>query len=387
MSSRPLRIAAVALGLGSWLPHADAQSVHYVLQEVHPPFANLITQVNAINETGHAAGVTYSSFPDDAQGFVLVGTTYTPLVPLPDAVTTVPNSVFDNGRIVGFSGNSSTDARAAVFDMQGVPLELRTLPGHTFSVAAGGNAHRVIVGAASNDLFGGLDQPVRWVGGVLYALPLPVGSAYGAATAVNNHETIAASAWNNVGVDEVGYLVYSHGHLESVPPQPGAPWSRLFDINDAGQAVGQLTDEFGFPLMGFYFENSVVTPIPPVTGDPGALLTDVNRQGLSCGISLGGTFGIRAVVCNGAEMFDLNELLDPVSGAGWTILVAQDINNKGQIAGNGFDPGGAISGFVLTPMAGPPDGSAQKSAPRPVRPAALPQAFRDSLNEQYRLKL
>jgi len=49
-------------------------------------------------------------------------------------------------------------------------------------------------------------------------------------------------------------------------------------------------------------------------------------------------------------VFDLQSLLDTVSGAGWTITNVSAINNLGQIVGSGIHNGQAVS-FLMTPAA------------------------------------
>ncbi len=51
-------------------------------------------------------------------------------------------------------------------------------------------------------------------------------------------------------------------------------------------------------------------------------------------------------------MLNLNNLLDPASGNGWTLQHAVGINNLGQIVGTGL-LNGVSESFLLTPMAVP----------------------------------
>lgn len=48
-------------------------------------------------------------------------------------------------------------------------------------------------------------------------------------------------------------------------------------------------------------------------------------------------------------MLDLNSLLKD-SGSGWTLEVANAINDKGQIVGYGLNPLGQTEAFLLTPV-------------------------------------
>lgn len=51
-------------------------------------------------------------------------------------------------------------------------------------------------------------------------------------------------------------------------------------------------------------------------------------------------------------MVDLNSLIDPLSGTGWSLLEATDINDAGQIVGTGLY-GGLTRAFLLTPVPEP----------------------------------
>jgi uncharacterized membrane protein len=53
-----------------------------------------------------------------------------------------------------------------------------------------------------------------------------------------------------------------------------------------------------------------------------------------------------------AGLVSLNELLDPVTGEGWSLDHAYDINNLGQISGIGIS-GGKPHAFLLTPIPEP----------------------------------
>ena len=57
----------------------------------------------------------------------------------------------------------------------------------------------------------------------------------------------------------------------------------------------------------------------------------------------------RPVIWRDGGVFDLQSLLDPGSGEGWTITSVSGINNLGQIVGSGLR-NGQPSPFVMAPM-------------------------------------
>jgi hypothetical protein len=92
-------------------------------------------------------------------------------------------------------------------------------------------------------------------------------------------------------------------HFGELPP--GFADSIALAVNDVGQVVGNLEDEY----HGFVWDSF-----------------------------------------NG--ILDLNDYLDPVSGADWIVRRATAINNRGQIIGEGVR-NGVFHGLLLTPIPEP----------------------------------
>jgi len=88
-----------------------------------------------------------------------------------------------------------------------------------------------------------------------------------------------------------------------------------------------------------------ITPVASVFDAVGAA-TGVNDAGAFVGALDDGAF-----VSYGGGIADLNQLLDPVSGAGWHLGAARGINNNGQIIGGGtFE--NDVRGFIATCVSG-----------------------------------
>jgi probable HAF family extracellular repeat protein len=116
-----------------------------------------------------------------------------------------------------------------------------------------------------------------------------------------------------------------------------------YAINASGQVVGDYSDSTG----GGAF---LWTPSIP-NGTTGTFLNigsgsakAINASGQVVGASLGHAF-----LYSGGVMEDLNDLLDPITGAGWVLEGATGINASGQIVGWGSHNGQETS-FLLTPM-------------------------------------
>jgi probable HAF family extracellular repeat protein len=139
-----------------------------------------------------------------------------------------------------------------------------------------------------------------------------------------------------------------------------------FDINDSGDTVGRLgvgpTVAIFHPFLR---HNGTTTDLgtlfPGMSSSVGAAM-GINDEGVAVGFSAaaGAIIGPpsvpptkpRAFIYANGKMVDLNTLL-PASCANWTLVVAKDINNRGQIVGAAFVggfPGGVEHGFLLTPV-------------------------------------
>jgi probable HAF family extracellular repeat protein len=77
----------------------------------------------------------------------------------------------------------------------------------------------------------------------------------------------------------------------------------------------------------------------------------INDAGAVVGWFVGPT-GSRAFIFEDGEMVDLNDLIDPASG--WQLTLARDVNNEGQVIGQGIHLGESRA-FRLTPLADPAD--------------------------------
>ncbi|QEH35804.1 Regulatory protein BlaR1 [Aquisphaera giovannonii] len=140
-----------------------------------------------------------------------------------------------------------------------------------------------------------------------------------------------------------------------------APWdddaTRVRDVNDAGEAVGDLDLRLPIPdLPGMLqparhaFRAAPNRPIDPSTDDLGTL---GGRQSQGAGINNMGQVvgraqiarrlpghdefvseGWRPFLHDGTRMVDLNAFIP--EGAGWYLLAATDINDRGQIVGTGL---------------------------------------------------
>jgi hypothetical protein len=201
-------------------------------------------------------------------------------------------------------------------------------------------------------------RPALWVDGVLTPLAVPSGGIMRGLAFDSNASGDAAGFWG-IGVDDLPVVWH-----DGVPTVIGSRIGRARSINDAGVVVGGYTENLS-PPAGFIYQGGTITDIPV-----DALA--INNLGQVAGA--GGMWDNGTVVATGligrdindhtqitgdgqfwenGTLYDLNDLLDPATGAGWTITVSRGINNHGQIAASGTYNGGLSVPLLLTPIPEP----------------------------------
>jgi probable HAF family extracellular repeat protein len=73
----------------------------------------------------------------------------------------------------------------------------------------------------------------------------------------------------------------------------------------------------------------------------------INNSGIVVGQGTALTGDYHAFVYNGQKMLDLNNLIPP--NTGWSLYVANGINDAGEIVGYGTRNGTNLHAFLLTP--------------------------------------
>jgi probable HAF family extracellular repeat protein len=131
---------------------------------------------------------------------------------------------------------------------------------------------------------------------------------------------------------------------------PGLDYSQAYDVNEQGHAVGASYDSTVETIHAFLWNGTDMQDLGTLGGqDSFALALNDTDQVVGYAETAGGED--HAFVWKAGVMFDLNEPIPP--GEDWTLLSAQDINNRGQIVGSGIH---WIAGepedhaFLLTPV-------------------------------------
>jgi probable HAF family extracellular repeat protein len=94
--------------------------------------------------------------------------------------------------------------------------------------------------------------------------------------------------------------------------------------------------------------------LPGYTNWSGA--NSINNEGEVVGLSSAASgcsdlTAIHAFLYSGGAMLDLNSLI--ATNSDWDLIVANGINDNGQIVGYGYNPSGQIDAYLLTPVPEP----------------------------------
>ena len=159
-----------------------------------------------------------------------------------------------------------------------------------------------------------------------------------AATAINNRGQVAGISGlcsNAVGGQTAEHAVlWEHGVPMDIGNFDGGfAWNTPTAINDVGQVVGFANlpnSGTNFNPVGFIWSRGHrIQQLSPLPGDSNSWAWGINTQGQVVGQSFGS--GARAFLYQGGTMYDLNALLVP--GSSLQLLLANDINDRGEIVG------------------------------------------------------
>jgi probable HAF family extracellular repeat protein len=235
---------------------------------------------------------------------------------------TIAYSINDAGQIVGASATFTPELAVL---WQPTPdgsrwtlIQLDVAPSVDFaSTALAINNIGQIVGSSGNPFLWQPVTPNAALGSMISLGDLPGGSDAGGATGINDRGQIVGSS---------SVSSYTHAFLWN-PLTPNGTVGTMLDLGDLPGGISSsgasAIDSFG-NVVG--------------TGTVGGAL-DSDRN--------------RAFLWSAAQgMVNLNELLDPDSGDGWTLYSAHDINDAGQIVGHGRHHG-EVRAYLLTPIPEP----------------------------------
>lgn len=165
--------------------------------------------------------------------------------------------------------------------------------------------------------------------------------------AVNATGQVAGEVYVPFSQESRAFL-YSAGSMKDLGTL-GGPYAAAYGINASGAVVGEASINSS-SSHAFLYQNGTMTDLGTIGGGSNSVALSVNDLGQVVGTSdfQGGGFG--SFVYSNGQIQNLQSLIDPNSG--WQIAHAFQINNAGQIAGEG-EHSGDMRAFLLTPVPEP----------------------------------
>lgn len=250
----------------------------------------------------------------------------------------------------------------------GVMSPLPALPGGYDSYAAGVNNRGQIVGWAED----GVQDPtcnnpvqvlqfeaVIWgpkLTEMTQLSPYP-GDPDSAATAINDSgEVVGISGLcsNAVGgASAIHALLWQDGKPVDLGNLGGKAWNTPTALNNHGEIVGFANtsgdENAALAPIAFRWTKAAgkMEKLPRLDDDQTSAAYDINDRGQIVGVSNGGPNGSRAFLYQNGTIVDLNGLV--VGDSSLYLLIAQGINERGEIVGTALDSAGQQVGFLAVP--------------------------------------
>jgi len=287
----------------------------------------------------------------------------------------------------------------------GVMSPLSALPGGYDSYAAGVNNAGQVVGWAED----GIHDPtcnaptqvlqfeaVIWEPNLTEMTQLPPypGDPDSAATAINDIGDVVGISGlcsNAVGGASAKHaLLWQNGKPIDLGNIGGLAWNTPTALNNHGEIVGfaNTSGDENAPLSPVAFlwtkQTGKMEKLPRLDDDQTSAAYDINEEGQIVGVSNGGPQGSRAFLYQNGMIHDLNEIV--VADSPLYLLIAQGINDHGEIVGTAVDQSGQQVGFVAVPAYedSAQAGTLTPNAERKSR-SVLPSNFRPQLTGFTRL--
>ena len=333
-----------------------------VIQPDPCPFTGFPPTIGTgLSDLGHAVGY-YRQCNDATLYEAFVWTPETGLMTLdrPPGYVSAAASDIDSARgwIVGSMEPKGTNLSTAALWVDGVPIDLGTLPGGNFSKAHAISDGR-IVGTWGNNVTGdpGL-AAFLWEDGQMLNIHADLGTPRSEARDI----TVGTEGIRIVGWMGTSFLIDSHAYIwhdgvvADLGVIPGGFASEGLAISaDGGTVVGvgRITDDkTGDDFSrAFYWANGEMINLGTLPGfnHTGAFAVNDDQTVVGGASQPGGSAFIWSE--RDRRITDLNDLIRPETGVDTSLAYA--IDNQGQIIGVGYNAAGDVVGLLLTPIQPP----------------------------------
>ena len=299
-------------------------------------FSGFTSEANAINNAGlivggNTTGTAQPAFLEWAGVSYNMGTL--------GGTYSTARGVSQSGQVVG-AAYPATGARHAFLYNAGRMTDLGTLTGDVGSSAQAINSYGQIVGTSYNA--GAIGHAFLWSGGSMQPLGT-LGGTISAAFGINDYGLIVGAS-TLAGDRNAHAFVRWNGRLWDMGTL-GGDSSYALAVNNRGQIVGQSLIAGDAAVHAFVYQNGRMQDLGALPGLPNTVATAINNNGDIVGYAYDNNYyTYHAFLYRNGVMYDLNNLL-PYTG--WTLSVANGINDQDQIVGGGANPSGYHRAFLV----------------------------------------
>lgn len=191
--------------------------------------------------------------------------------------------------------------------------------------------------------------------GSVQLIRTPAGFDYTIGLGLNNHGVVAGCYYHHLTNIGGRAFIWADGQMTTLTV-PDAYSHQATDINDAGQVCGNAYRELDAKSRAFVWQDGQTRYLKNLGSHKGASsrAVAINSEGTVAGTSSRSTQQAphqpyHAVVWHGDQPCAIEDVLDETS-AGWLLYSATDINDHGQVVGQGLF-NGVKRGFLATPVA------------------------------------
>jgi probable HAF family extracellular repeat protein len=313
-------------------------------------------------------------------------------------------AINDHGQVVGMAETSVPDPNDENICQFATGLQCRpflwqsnnmsalpTLGGNNGQASHINNRGQVAGTAETPDLDSGcpasaphlISLPVLWEGGKVQPLPTVGGDPDGFAMDINDEGQ--AVGFSGICAGAIHGVLWQNG---TAVPLPDLGTGAIAEsVNDLGQIAGIIGSADGTTEFGALWENGVLTNLGTLPGDFAAIATGINNRGQVVGSTLDSGFNwSHTFIWQDGVMTDLNTLFPASSNL--FALMANKINQRGQISGMAIVLSGPNAGNIHAFLATPVNASVGRSVAdvAPAHPHSnLPANFGKQLLQRFRL--
>ena len=147
--------------------------------------------------------------------------------------------------------------------------------------------------------------------------------------------------------------MWQEGTMSALPTISGLPAGIASSLDETGQDVVGVVHTFETSMRGVIWRGGTATDIGSVDSLSRSQPMKINRFGQVVGYSFDNAGSVyRPFLLEDGTMYDLNSLIPKHDRSDWNLMVANGLNDHGEIVGYGLYRG-LLTGFKLSPQKKP----------------------------------